>query len=558
MATFISSTSANGGSGASSLNLTAAAHQTGNTIVGVVKWEDATKTITVTDTAGNTYTVLTIRNNSNQPFGCIFYSINITGHASNIINVAFNSYASICNAFACEYQPAGTIAFDSETYKTGSGTSWSTTISLSGAGFICTGLCEYQTGTWTAGTVFTLRGSVGSQGTGFMDKLAAAAGSNTVAATHSTSQSGLLVIAAFTDASGGSTINLTGNISGASVTGDLAAVLARALASAPAGVSATPDLSAATARALLAAISGQSATPDLSATISNMVALVASISGSAMTPDLAASIARDLSAAVGGQSTAPDLSAAIARSLSAGIVGIGAAPDLPASMQRLLSASIQGAGATPDISASTIRALGVSIAATNAAPDLSAVITRSLLAAISGQSVVPDLSVIVEGMVSLTASISGASSTPDISATSSRQLSAGISGQGAAPDLSAAVARSLLATIAATSGAPDLEGVLTNVVALTAAVQGVAITADLSATIARDLSAHVMGLADAPGMYAAVQRSLAANVSAVSFAPNNLTVLLGEISPLNTFASIPIQRGFTSIAINFSYRSFTS
>lgn len=73
---------------ANPVNTGAKATTTGNTLAAFVRHEGALTTLTVTDTAGNTYTPCTQRNHTNNDLrGRWFIAKNIAGHASNVTTV---------------------------------------------------------------------------------------------------------------------------------------------------------------------------------------------------------------------------------------------------------------------------------------------------------------------------------------------------------------------------------------------------------------------------------------------------------------------------------------
>jgi hypothetical protein len=105
-------------------------HTTGNLLVVGVKWEGGGITVnSVTDTAGNTYTPLTARNNGGgDPSFQAFYAKNITGNASNILTATFsNSSPNFTWIAAFQYSGCDTSApFDQENFGSGTSTSGTT------------------------------------------------------------------------------------------------------------------------------------------------------------------------------------------------------------------------------------------------------------------------------------------------------------------------------------------------------------------------------------------------------------------------------------------------
>lgn len=105
---------------------------TGNAIfvfIRISKVVGGAPTITVTDTAGNTYTVTTqVANASDSANGsaiCMAYSINATGNANNVITVNFGTNNAAANSIiAFEYAGLGSAGIDAaQVGTTGSSTS---------------------------------------------------------------------------------------------------------------------------------------------------------------------------------------------------------------------------------------------------------------------------------------------------------------------------------------------------------------------------------------------------------------------------------------------------
>jgi septal ring factor EnvC (AmiA/AmiB activator) len=93
------------------INLPATLHQTGHFIVVNFKWEGPSANITVTDTAGNTYTPLTQQNHSNGDINFQqFYAKNIVGNPSNVIKVGISgSGRKFYHATALQYSGVDTV-----------------------------------------------------------------------------------------------------------------------------------------------------------------------------------------------------------------------------------------------------------------------------------------------------------------------------------------------------------------------------------------------------------------------------------------------------------------
>ena len=111
--------------------LAAQTHTAGNLIVAGVKYEGTATTITLSDTAGNTYTPLT---RQDLPGGAaadmhvqLFYANDILGHASNVITATFSAARSFIRCCALQYSGCDqSNPFDQEAGGNGTGTSMST------------------------------------------------------------------------------------------------------------------------------------------------------------------------------------------------------------------------------------------------------------------------------------------------------------------------------------------------------------------------------------------------------------------------------------------------
>lgn len=83
-------------------------HTAGNTIEVWITWEDTSTTVTqVTDTAGNTYSILTAPTPDGVR-GTMAYATNITGHATNVVTATLGSAAPFKNIVAVQYSGLAT------------------------------------------------------------------------------------------------------------------------------------------------------------------------------------------------------------------------------------------------------------------------------------------------------------------------------------------------------------------------------------------------------------------------------------------------------------------
>lgn len=179
---------------------------TGNLLVVFVKHEGASTSLSISDTAGNTYTPLTYRSHSNGDLhGQIFYAKNITGNASNVIRVTCSASRSYIRIYAHQYSGADTSSpFDQENWGQGSGTSLSTSnITTTFANeVLVAGAGEYNIGNYTAGTNYTerldLNGLTGGAAVGATeDRIVSATGTYNATMTVSTSDAWILLVASF-------------------------------------------------------------------------------------------------------------------------------------------------------------------------------------------------------------------------------------------------------------------------------------------------------------------------------------------------------------------------
>jgi len=103
-----------GSSSVASFALPANSLTTGNNIFVFVSYYDTTTTVSLSDTAGNTYTGLTQIGPSGGCIGRWFYCFNATGNASNIVTVSFSSSRPYGWGSSIQFSKAG-AAFDVET-----------------------------------------------------------------------------------------------------------------------------------------------------------------------------------------------------------------------------------------------------------------------------------------------------------------------------------------------------------------------------------------------------------------------------------------------------------
>lgn len=194
---FVSSTSGEnfGGGEDTTIAATAFSVTTGNAIVvGIRFWDnDGGKSVSsVTDTAGNTY----VRAGSayTQASGTemdVWYALNITGHASNVVTVTFSHGVAYRTVLAHQYSGFATSGslFDAEINVGGTGGTITTAASLTTANanelIFAVFSVDSSAVTWTAGSVggnsFTKRQETSNTACGCQEYIASATLTNATA-----------------------------------------------------------------------------------------------------------------------------------------------------------------------------------------------------------------------------------------------------------------------------------------------------------------------------------------------------------------------------------------
>lgn len=199
---YVSSSVGGSASNVSTITTTGLSTSTGNAIVVATSIGGSSITVTsVTDTAGNTYS-----HNASCSFlyaGIpinldIWYSLNITGNAANIVTVNFSAPHTFAEIAQLQYSGMG--AFQLCTTAAGTGTSLtSSSFSPSIANGVNIENARDGTGglVYTAGTNYTLRASSVYQA----DRYPAPSGSQTASLSVNTSTNIAIVVASFAPAS---------------------------------------------------------------------------------------------------------------------------------------------------------------------------------------------------------------------------------------------------------------------------------------------------------------------------------------------------------------------
>lgn len=143
---FVQQVTANNTASGTSLASAAAATTAGNHLFVHLRWETADTTVTVTDSAGNTYTALTASKSGQGAHSQWFYCLNALGSASNVITVTwaaaqgyrslrlmeFSATSPSIEQLVSTVQASGTTSFSSSAFNT------------AGAGLVLVGLSQYN------------------------------------------------------------------------------------------------------------------------------------------------------------------------------------------------------------------------------------------------------------------------------------------------------------------------------------------------------------------------------------------------------------------------------
>ena len=110
------------GAGASSIAAPAFNLAAGRLVLVALKWETSTGTVTVADTAGNTYVALTVKSDASVQSVQIFYCLSSTANASNVVTATLPAGATFRNIFVIPYTPSGAASFVAESNGAGNST----------------------------------------------------------------------------------------------------------------------------------------------------------------------------------------------------------------------------------------------------------------------------------------------------------------------------------------------------------------------------------------------------------------------------------------------------
>lgn len=102
----------------SSINLA-----TGNAVVAATKWETAGDLSSITDTAGNTYSLLTLQSYASGSAGIRGgYALNCASHATNVVTFTYNVSADWRQGGCCQYSGVSATGFDQQGHSSGNST----------------------------------------------------------------------------------------------------------------------------------------------------------------------------------------------------------------------------------------------------------------------------------------------------------------------------------------------------------------------------------------------------------------------------------------------------
>lgn len=185
----------------------ATSHTTGNLLVCCVRHEGATTTISVADTAGNTWTPLTkVTHPGGDMHLQLFYVLNCTGNASNVVTATFGASRTFRGIQVQQF--SGLNSYDEENSgTTTAGTSvTSGTVNIDGAGVVVNGIAIYGgLVTWSASTGYTLvQNTSDTQRMGMSYELETGSSAESPGASGSSNDDWIIVSAAFLEASAAS------------------------------------------------------------------------------------------------------------------------------------------------------------------------------------------------------------------------------------------------------------------------------------------------------------------------------------------------------------------
>ena len=201
---FVGETDGYGQPSAGSIAATAYAHATGNLLVVFVCAYQTDTTISVADTAGNTYTSVVHSWDTDVGLFECFYAKNITGHATNVVTATFGANKTTREISVLEYSGCDTVSpLDTHNVSAADavGTAQVTAVATTNVAdeVIVAGYDNASKGTVTAGANFTARYDGTYLGT--EDRIVSSTGSYGSAMTYGVSSHYLGIHATFKIAS---------------------------------------------------------------------------------------------------------------------------------------------------------------------------------------------------------------------------------------------------------------------------------------------------------------------------------------------------------------------
>ena len=127
----------------------------GRLIEVTVSWESTNTTVSIADTAGNTYVPLTKKKSAaNNQWVQKFYCLSATGNAANVVTATWASAADFRGIDCASYSYSGTASFDNEgNGDQAAGTTLTMTLTPTGTGsnLLTTGIKSFNSNTFQNG-----------------------------------------------------------------------------------------------------------------------------------------------------------------------------------------------------------------------------------------------------------------------------------------------------------------------------------------------------------------------------------------------------------------------
>ena len=212
--TFARTAAAGGNGNTTSTTVATSAYTSalGQLICGYVAWETGTTTVSISDTAGNTYVVGSPVAHANvDQHIAYFYCLSSKGHASNVVTATFGATRNYRGIQIAEYSKSSPAIADGNVYAGPTTTTTVTTgaITTTGAsGVLFAGIKSYNIATITAGGSMTL---IAQQGNYYGDSERILSSAAAYTATMNTSVSTSISCVAMAFREGESVTSITGS-----------------------------------------------------------------------------------------------------------------------------------------------------------------------------------------------------------------------------------------------------------------------------------------------------------------------------------------------------------